>query len=307
MLAENALNALMQAGLLALTDGRVRFAESWLARFCAGQPAFGMENVALGGLWGEKIVIGLTGNIATGKSTVLGMLRRLGATVIDADRLVHQLREPGMPGFQAVVDLLGPSILLPDGRLDRRSLAQRAFDNPALLRQLEMIFRPLVVAEVERMGRAAAARVIVVEAIKLLEGGLAGQSDLIWVVDAPRVVQIARLMSDREMTREEAETRVDVQNPQREKLARADVVITNAGDLAETRQQVLVGWREILRRLYAAGWLELDLIAQYLQQATFQAGTRLEGGQALDALQRLAVEIPENGLPYQEALARLNR
>ena len=186
MLAEDVLSALARAGLIAVTDERVRFTEGWLARYCAGEPASGNEGAVPAGGWGAKVIVGLTGNVATGKSTVLGMLRDLGGRVIDADRLVHQLREPGAPGYQPLLDLMGPSALLPDGRIDRQALATRAFADPALLRQLELIFRPLVIAEVERLGRAAEERVVVVEAIKLLEGGLSGAMDLIWVVDAPR-------------------------------------------------------------------------------------------------------------------------
>ena len=306
MLAEDVLNGLARAGLVAVASGRVRFAVDWLARYCAGEPTSANDGPVPVGRWGHKVAVGLTGNIATGKSTVLGMLRELGGRVIDADRLVHQLREPGAPGYQPLLDVMGPSVLLPDGRVDRQALAGRAFADPALLRQLELIFRPLVIAEVERLGQSATERVVIVEAIKLLEGGLSEAMDLIWVVDAPRDQQIARLTADRGLSRQEAEVRVDAQNPQREKLARADTVITNAGDLDATLRQVLTGWFEILRRLYVAGWLEVDLVAGYLQQASVQAGSALEGARALRALQALAVNRPAEGLAYRDALARLD-
>jgi dephospho-CoA kinase len=193
-------------------------------------------------------IIGLTGNIACGKSQVAGILRELGAELIDADRVAHELLEPGTPEYGRIVERFGREILLPDGVIDRRKLGGIVFADPAALHDLEQILHPGVRPRIRARFAAAQAPVVVVEAIKLLEVGLYLETDAVWVVTADRETQIARLMESRGLTRSEAETRVDAQPPQRDKVARADVVIDNSGDLARTREQVASAWQTIESR-----------------------------------------------------------
>ena len=185
-----------------------------------------------------KYLIGLTGNIGTGKSTVARMLADLGAAVIDADALVHELQRQGTPTYAAIVEEFGAGILGPDGQIDRRALGEMVFSDPDRLRSLEAIVHPAVQVESQRRIAEARAAIVVYEAIKLIEAGRHTLCDAVWVVTAPREVQIARLMRDRGMTAAEARRRVDAQPPPAEKLRYATVVIDNGGSLDDTRRQV---------------------------------------------------------------------
>ena len=185
-----------------------------------------------------KYLIGLTGNIGTGKSAVARMLADLGATVIDADALVHELQRRGTPTYDAVVAEFGSGILRHDGEIERQRLGAIVFSNPERLRALERILHPAVAVESQRRIASAPTDVVVYEAIKLIEAGRAAMCDAIWVVTAPRAVQIARLMRNRGMREAEASTRVDAQPPPEEKLRHATVVIDNGGPLEATRAQV---------------------------------------------------------------------
>ena len=190
-------------------------------------------------------IIGLTGNIACGKSQIAGILRDLGAELIDADRVAHELLEPGTAEYGRIVERFGREILLPDGAIDRRKLGGIVFADPTALRDLEQILHPAVRPRIRARFAAAQAPVVVVEAIKLLEVGLYLETDAVWVVTADRDTQVRRLMESRGLSRQEAETRVDAQPPQSEKVARADVVIDNSGDLSRSREQVVAAWRAI--------------------------------------------------------------
>ena len=195
---------------------------------------------------GQKpYLIGLTGNIGTGKSTVAHMLGELGARVIDADQVAHEVMRPGGPAFQAVVDAFGPGILAADGSIDRSRLGNVVFRDPAALRRLEAAVHPAVIAEVEGQIAGAVEPVVVVEAIKLIEAGMYRQYDALWVVTAPRWLQIARLVETRGMTAQEAALRVDAQPPQEDKAARADVLIVNDRGLDHLRTSVEGEWVQI--------------------------------------------------------------
>ena len=184
------------------------------------------------------IRIGLTGNIACGKSTVGRLLEARGAEYVDADRLVHALMEPGQPEHAHIVERFGPDILLADGRIDRARLGGIVFSDPTALRDLERILHPGVRAEIRRRMAASTAPIVVVDAIKLFESGLAAEMDTTWVVICPRAEQIRRLTAERGLTVEQAETRIDAQNPQEEKVRQAAVVIDNGGSRAATEQQI---------------------------------------------------------------------
>ena len=195
--------------------------------------------------WPGKYVIGLTGNIATGKSVVRKMLEHLGAYSIDADALSHRAIARGAPGYQRVIDTFGKWILDASGEIDRVKLGRLVFSDPEALRQLELIVHPLVRQAVDIMVRRAGQHVIVVEAIKLLEGPLGEACDSIWVTTAPEELQKARLIRKRNMTEAEALQRIRTQAPQETKKARANQVIENAGSFEDTWKQVVNGWKKI--------------------------------------------------------------
>ena len=182
--------------------------------------------------------IGLTGNIACGKSTVGKLLMARGADYIDADRLVHALLEPGTPENDRIVARFGPEVRAADGRIDRPRLGGIVFADPAALRDLEAILHPGVRAEIRRRMAASTAPIVVVDAIKLFEGGLAREMDVNWVVTCPRSEQVRRLMAERGMTEAQAEARIAAQGSQEEKVRQATVVIDNGGTLDETERQV---------------------------------------------------------------------
>jgi len=198
---------------------------------------------------GDKYVIGLTGNIATGKSVVARMLERLGAKVIDADRLVHWLLDNDKALQQAVVREFGEDILDKDGRIIRRKLAAKVFGKPEALKKLEALIHPRVIKWVQWLIENAKERVIVVEAIKLVEAGMHSRYDALWVVTCPEEEQLRRLVEIRGMTPQEAIARLKSQPPQEAKLALADVIIYNDGPLSRTWEQVKAQWEKIMASL----------------------------------------------------------
>lgn len=190
-------------------------------------------------------VIGLTGNIATGKSTVMQMLAQLGATIIDADAVTHGLLAPGTEVSRSVVERFGQGIVGPDGAIDRAKLGQVVFNAPEALRQLEQIIHPAVGVEVDRLVEQAPGEVVVIEAIKLIEAGMHRGIDALWVVTCPKEQQLERLMRTRKLSRQQALMRMEAQPPAAEKVALADVVIDNGGTLEGTLLQVKRHWGAI--------------------------------------------------------------
>ncbi len=195
--------------------------------------------------WPGKYIIGLTGNIATGKSVVRRMLEHLGAYTIDADALAHRAIASGAPGYQQVLDTFGKWVLDKDGEIDRQKLGNLVFHDPDALNQLEKIVHPLAIHATEILIQRASQSVIVVEAIKLLESPLRSQCDSIWVTHAPEEVQVERLMRKRRFTREQALTRIRMQHPQQEKVAAANFAILNNGSYDELWNQVSTEWKKI--------------------------------------------------------------
>lgn len=195
--------------------------------------------------WPGKYIIGLTGNIATGKSVVRKMLEHLGAYTIDADALSHRVISKGAPGYQPVLDKFGTWLLDKDGQIDRAKLGRLVFADGQALAQLEDIIHPFVVQAVEVLIKRSSQYVVVVEAIKLLESDLRIQCDTIWVTDAPQQVQVERLVRKRGLSHEEALQRIHSQSAQKEKLAAAKVVITNNGSYEQLWKQVNDAWKRI--------------------------------------------------------------
>jgi dephospho-CoA kinase len=195
--------------------------------------------------WPGKYVIGLTGNIATGKSVVRKMLEHLGAYGIDADALAHRAMAQGAPGHPLILKTFGDWILDAEGQIDRGKLAKIAFSDPKALDQLEEIVHPLVAHAVDLLIRRSKQIVVVIEAIKLLESDMAAGCDTIWVVDAPGELQIARLMHKRKMSEASARQRIAAQAPQALKLRAAKVVIRNNGSFENTWDQVQDAWQDL--------------------------------------------------------------
>lgn len=193
-------------------------------------------------------MIGLTGNIATGKSVVRRMLEALEAFGIDADGLAHRAMSPGAPAFQPIVDQFGKWVLQPDGQIDRAKLAKVVFNDPDALAHLESITHPIVKQVVDLLIKRSKKEIIVVEAIKLLEAGLAADADAVWVVDAPPDAQIKRLTEQRKMSEAEAQMRIAAQPPQSDKLARANTIIYNGGGYENTFEQVQKHLTELLEK-----------------------------------------------------------
>jgi len=195
--------------------------------------------------WPGKFVIGLTGNIATGKSVVRRMLEHLGAYGIDADQLSHRAIAKGAPGYSQVLSYFGQWILGSDGQIDRQRLGRVAFADPNAMAQLEAIIHPLVRQAIDVLIRRAGQEVIVLEAIKLLEGSLRPSCDSIWVTHCSEEVQLRRLINRRNMAVEEAEARIRSQGLQSEKLAAADVIIDNNVSFEATWNQVLAAYETL--------------------------------------------------------------
>jgi dephospho-CoA kinase len=187
------------------------------------------------------IVVGLTGGIATGKSTVAAMFAARGAAVVDADQVARTLQAPGSPCFRQIVEAFGPEMVGPDGQLDRARLARLVFGDASARRTLEAIMHPAIrraVSEALARAAAAGASLGVVEAALILEAGQRERYDCVVVVAAPAETQLDRLRETRGLDEVEARRRLAAQWPTETKAAAADFVIDNGGDLAATASQV---------------------------------------------------------------------
>jgi dephospho-CoA kinase len=207
-------------------------------------------------------VIGLTGGIGTGKSTVARLLLALGATVIDADAIVHELQAPGAPLLREIAEAFGPEVLRADGALDREALGARVFRDPAQRARLNALVHPRVGVEMMRRltaARAAGAPLVVLDVPLLLEGRRAGTGsaaqlpyERVVLVYASEAQQIERQMRRDGCSREEAERRVRAQLPIEEKRAMADIVIDNSGSPEATERQVRALWERLVGAAEAA-------------------------------------------------------
>jgi dephospho-CoA kinase len=195
--------------------------------------------------WAGKYIIGLTGNIGTGKSVVRKMLEHLGAYGIDADALSHRAMAKGAPGYKPVIEAFGRWILDPDGQINRSKLSKLVFNDPDGMAMLEKIVHPLVGQAVDLIIQRSTQPVIVVEAIKLLESDLIKNCDSIWVTYAPPEIQLSRLVRGRNLTEEDARQRISAQPPQERKVEAANVVIRNMATFEDTWRQVGAAWLKI--------------------------------------------------------------
>ncbi|WP_378956375.1 dephospho-CoA kinase [Pelosinus sp. sgz500959] len=192
--------------------------------------------------------IGLTGGIASGKSTVSAMLRKLGAYIIDADEIARKIVMPNEPAWHDIVAHFGNEILLPDGRINREVLGQKIFKDKAERQCLEKITHPYIENEVQKSiahAKSIGEQVVVLDVPLLFEVGWGKMVDRIWVVYVEKEVQLSRLMDRNHLTRQQAQERVDAQMSLDEKVKQADVVINNNLDIEHARMQVAAAWRKI--------------------------------------------------------------
>ena len=203
---------------------------------------------------GEKLgmprVIGLTGNIACGKTAVGLMLLELGAEkYIDADAVVHRLYQSGQPIARQVAAAFGPTVIATDGSVDRKALGAIVFRNPEAMRQLESIVHPAVHrALADELATVSPSGIAILDAVKLLEGGLAALYQSKWLVVCPEEQELRRLIARNALNEEEAWARIRAQPPVANKLALVDEIIDNGGSLEETRRQVAAAFERFCKR-----------------------------------------------------------
>ena len=197
-------------------------------------------------------VVGLTGGIGSGKSTVARRLTELGAAIVDADKLGHGAYLPGGPAYDDVVAAFGREIVAPDGTIDRKALGARVFAEPDALARLNAIVHPRIAqaigTEIERIRRADPRKPIVVEAAVLLEAGWQTLVDEVWVVVAPPVIAIERIVASRGLTAEDAAKRIAAQLSNEERTRAADRVIVNQGSVEALTAAVDAAFAERLAR-----------------------------------------------------------
>jgi len=198
----------------------------------------------------HMLLIGLTGNIASGKSTVARLLSERGATIIDADVLARRVVEPGMPAFDEIVRRWGQEVVAPDGSLDRDALRRLVFSHHDQLEELNTIVHPEVAAYRDRLvdeARQRGDRLVIQDIPLLFERGLVEQFDRIILVDAPRPVRLERLMRERRLSETDAMDMITAQMPAELKRARADYLIENVGTVRELEERVSEMWQSLER------------------------------------------------------------
>lgn len=184
-------------------------------------------------------IVGLTGGIGSGKSTVAEIFRRLGATIIDTDEIARALSLPGAPGYEAIVAAFGPGVLDADGQLDRAALRRRVFADAEARRRLEGLLHPLIRAEVDRaLAVAPGPYVILVVPLLVETGGWRERVNRVLVVDCPEEQQVRRTMARSHLSREEVMAIMAAQASREARLAAADDVLVNDGDLGHLEESV---------------------------------------------------------------------
>lgn len=186
-------------------------------------------------------LIGLTGGIACGKSTVGAILRKLGVKVIDADEIAHQIYQPGTPVHSEIVMEFGPDILAADGQINRQKLGEIIFGDETARSRLEAITHPGIIQKInELIGIAKSENhsLVVVEVPLLFEAGLESKFDYIWVVSSQRELQLSRLMKRNRLSHEEAAARLAAQLPLEYKEGKADMIIYNNNELSDLEEEI---------------------------------------------------------------------
>jgi dephospho-CoA kinase len=207
----------------------------------------------------NNTLIGLTGNIATGKSVVRRMLVNLGALGLDADVIAHRALYPGGAAYQAVIDAFGEGLVDPQGDISRPALGKIVFSDPDRLQQLESLVHPAVTKTVQKRVQDSELSLIVIEAIKLLESPLVGLCDTVWVSNVSPELQLERLLQTRNMSEADARARIAAQPSQEEKRNRANAVIHTAGEFAQTWQQVRTALNDTIQSNPASAFPHINI------------------------------------------------
>jgi len=198
-----------------------------------------------------KKVIGLTGGIASGKSTVSSLLKSLGAAIIDADEISREIVQPGKPALEEIKAYFGEEYLFKDGTLNRKKLGDYVFRNGEALKQLNRITHPLIIEEIKRRinfhQKNNAAPAIIIDAALLIEMGMVPLVEEVWLVAVPQALQLERLMERENLEMGGAKNRIAAQLSLEEKRKFADRVIDNSGDVEDLEAQVLKIWQGLLQ------------------------------------------------------------
>jgi len=210
------------------------------------------------------LIIGLTGGIASGKSTVSSYLKKLGAYIIDADAIAKEVMEVGREGWQAVRNVFGNAYFMEDGRLDRKALAELVFSDTNALQKLNDTVHPIVkkvvCEEVLALMRSQSEKLIVLDVPLLVESGWTDMVDEVWLVTVERQEQMERLMKRNGLSYKEAQLRINSQMPLEEKRKYADRIIDNSGNVQNTYRQVDEIWQDVTANLHEyrrnKGWLK---------------------------------------------------
>lgn len=193
----------------------------------------------------RPFLLGVTGNIACGKSTVMQRLRELGADTLDADLIYHDLIAPDEPLWQTLRETFGDGIIADDETINRRALGRIVFADPAKLTQLDRLTHPAVRVATKARIAASTKLVVAIDAVKLIESGSAQDFDQIWLVVCDPEVQIKRLMERNGFSRPDAEIRVNAQPPTEEKRDLVDHVVDNSGTIDAVREAVNRLWLKL--------------------------------------------------------------
>ncbi|MTI61531.1 MAG: dephospho-CoA kinase [Firmicutes bacterium] len=192
------------------------------------------------------MLLGLTGGIASGKSTVSAILKELGAVIIDADKIAHQSMKYGTRAWEMIVETFGQYIQNDDGSINRRRLAGLVFNDQQKRKELESITHPIIISEIKNIVNSFADNeVIVIDAPLLFEVGLDELVDCVWVIYTSRDIQLERLKKRDSLTTDEAESRIEAQLPLKEKCQMADFVIDNNGSIRELKQKIIKLWSDM--------------------------------------------------------------
>ncbi len=198
------------------------------------------------------LVVGLTGGIATGKSTVSKMFADLGARIVDADRIARQVVEPGLPAWQGIVDTFGKTVLLPDGTIDRVALGDKVFADPEAKKRIDAIVHPFVfeamAEEIQRIEAADPSAVVILDVPLLIESGMHDHLPEVLLVYVPESVQMERLMRRDGFDAEQATARIRSQMPIEEKRRYATIVIDNSRSIDETSRQIEKAFAYLVRK-----------------------------------------------------------
>ena len=196
------------------------------------------------------IIAGVTGSIGTGKTTVANMFRRMGAVVLDADEISHQLIYPGRPAWKKIVSVFGKAVLRRDHFIDRKALARKVFSDRRQLKRLSGIIHPLVYkfmrGKIAAIKRSDPSAIVVLDVPLLLESGGQKHIDKLIVVSSPRAVQIRRACGKFGIKKSDVLRRIRAQMPLKEKIKAADFVVDNGGNLVSTEKQARAIWKKLV-------------------------------------------------------------